>query len=148
MFRDLALTDTAAAMPSMIFDALFEREPRLRVLEPAVDVYEYKDRFQLEADLPGFTEDEIKVEFAEGKLVIEASRAQKAPSESSEECVALIQERPNLSFRRSFTLGDRVNPDAIQADYQNGTLKVTLPKTEKVQPRVIPISRYSTSSRN
>ncbi len=105
---------------------------------PAVDIRESADGYVLEADVPGVNEKDIKVELNEGMLVLEAER--KGQSDSKNESIILLQERSSFRFRRTFELGESIDPEKIQAVYKNGTLTITLPKTERVKPRAIPIS--------
>ncbi len=108
-----------------------------RPLWPAIDIREFKDRFVLQADIPGVDEKDLKIEVSDGHLIIEGKRMEESSAEDSS---LLVQERPQASFRRAFALGDGLDSEKIDADYRNGTLTVTIPKTERALPRVIPIA--------
>jgi HSP20 family protein len=108
---------------------------------PAVDIHEYKNRFVLVADLPGVDEKDIQVKLEEGSLILEGERSIR--SESEEECTALMQERAHSRFKRSFSLGEGIDRDRIEATFRNGVLSVTLPKLERIMPKVIPIQSHS-----
>ncbi|MGE0615851.1 MAG: Hsp20/alpha crystallin family protein [Bacteriovoracia bacterium] len=120
------------------FDALFSDEVfnDVAVLRPAVDLTEEKDRYLLRADLPGVAEKDLKVEFSDGQLVIEGKREAATKREGA----SLISERAYSRFRRAFELGEGVNAEKIEATYQDGTLTLSIPKSERALPKVIPIT--------
>lgn len=104
---------------------------------PAVDVRETKDAYILQADLPGVTEKDITVEIKDGVLTVSGERTQETVKEGEG---YHRRERCFGSFSRSFSIGDTVNTDNIEARFKNGMLEVRLPKAEKEKPRTIPIS--------
>ncbi len=121
-------------------DALFARrrsDAPPRSFAPAVDIEEREDAFLLQADLPGMAEDDIEVQVHEGVLVLSGRREHE---EEEEREGYRHRERRHGSFSRSFRLGDRVDPDGIEAAYDNGVLSVRLPKREEDKPRLIPVS--------
>ena len=97
------------------------------------DIREEGDRYILEADLPGFNKDDIKVDIGDGALTI---TAQRSSSEEKGKNGYVRRERSYGSFRRSFDLTG-VDSDKISGAYKDGVLTLTLPK-ETVQ---IPASR-------
>ena len=104
---------------------------------PAVDIEEKEDHFLVSADLPGVSEKDIEVKVHDGVLLLagkrEASKEQKTET-------GYYRERSCGRFFRSFTLGDGVDPEKIEAAYRNGVLTVKLPKKEEIKPRQIPVS--------
>ena len=98
---------------------------------PAVDVREEEDRYLLEAELPGMTDKDVRVEVEDEMLTI-ASRKQ----EESEEKKAgyLRRERKSTVFNRRLSLPSDVEESKIQATFKNGLLMVSLPKG-KESPR-------------
>ena len=130
-------------MPSLLDDGFFsdffatEAVTTRRAAWPAVDIREFKDKFVLTADLPGVEEKNIRVEFTDGALVIEGARTSETENEDYR---VLVHERTHSQFKRSFVLGDGVMTEKIQANYQNGTLTVEIPKAEHAIPRTIPIT--------
>ena len=102
------------------------------------DIKESETAYILEAELPGFEKDEIKVEIKDDRLTISASRTDKKKSEEKSDYVR--RERSYSSYTRSFDLGG-INKDAISAAYTNGILKLTLPKEEpkKIEVRTLDI---------
>jgi HSP20 family protein len=108
----------------------------LRRWIPAMDLVEEKDRFVLHADLPGVSEDEVNVELEENVLTISGER--KSEHEDRKEGYYRI-ERASGSFSRSLTLPEGVDPDAINARFEQGVLEVTIPKPKESKPRRVAI---------
>ena len=103
---------------------------------PPVDILERKDRIFLTAELPGFTEDQIRLRFEEGVLTLEGERRfQKEAEDARYHCV----ERCYGRFSRSFRLPANIDEEAISATFANGLLVIELPKTEEVLPKSIRI---------
>ena len=133
---------TNGHMPSLLEDGFFSDffGPEMRTARatawPAVDIHELKNKFVLRADVPGVEEKDIRIEFTDGALVIEGSRANE---DENHEYRVHMHERAHRQFKRTFALGDGVEPDKIQASYKNGTLTIEIPKAERAIPRSIPI---------
>ncbi len=127
-----------------VFDEALDRflsEPAaLRPWTPAVDVAESDDELILTADLPGLTKDQIQVRIEDGALLIAGDR--KFVNEDKQTGYHRI-ERSYGSFKRYFSLPDTVQPDKVEAKYENGVLKVTLPKKELAKPRTIEVALMS-----
>jgi HSP20 family protein len=101
---------------------------------PLGDVIENDDAFNVDLMLPGFDKNDIKMKVDQGVLSIEAER------KKSEKDKYNRVESYFGKWKRSFTLPDYVNVDGIDASYENGVLKVTIPKTEeKVSSKLIEI---------
>jgi HSP20 family protein len=116
-------------------DQLFESP--LRAWAPALDVREDKDNFVIRAELPGLKREEIEVSLQDGALVISGERK----FEKTEEGVEVHrQERYYGKFQRALTLPEPVAADKVKADYKDGVLTVTLPKTEEAKPKKIDVS--------
>jgi HSP20 family protein len=95
----------------------------------SVDVADRGETFEVTADLPGFSKDDISVTVKDTRLTIAAESETEA--EESEEDY-LRRERSRRSMSRSVTLPDPVDESAVAATYRNGVLTVTLPKREAV----------------
>jgi len=103
---------------------------------PPVDILERKDRIVLTAELPGFTEDQIRLRFEEGVLALEGERRfEKEADDARYHCV----ERSYGRFARSFRLPANVDDEAISATFLNGLLVIEIPKREEVLPKSIRI---------
>ena len=102
---------------------------------PSVDVYEDEKAYYLEAELPGYTEDEVNVHVEKHVLHISSEKV----NEKKENKKFLVRERGYVKFDRSFTLPEGINESGIEAEFSNGILKVTLPKTPVEQPKKIEV---------
>jgi HSP20 family protein len=108
----------------------------LRRWMPAMDLVESGDHFVLRADLPGMSEEDVKIEFEDGTLTVSGER--KAEHEDREEGYYRV-ERAFGSFSRSLTLPKGIDPEAVTAGFENGVLEVRVPKPEQRKPRKITI---------
>ena len=113
----------------------FVRESELS-WAPRVDVHETDKEILIDAELPGIDKKDIKVELKDNLLTIIGERKQQRTSKN-EECSRV--ERHYGKFERSFGLPDTVHSEKVNAEYKNGVLTLTLPKTEKAVPKEINI---------
>ncbi len=110
---------------------------QLRRWIPAMDVVEAGDDFVLRADLPGLTEQDVKIELEDDVLTISGER--KAEHEERKEGYYRV-ERASGSFSRSLTLPGGVDPTAVHATFNHGVLEVRIPKPAERQPHKVAIS--------
>jgi HSP20 family protein len=108
----------------------------LRRWMPAMDLVETEDNFVLRADLPGVSEDDVKIEFEDGTLTVSGER--KAEHETKSEGYYRV-ERASGAFSRSLTLPQGVDPEAVAASFDRGVLEIRIPKPEERKPRRIEI---------
>jgi HSP20 family protein len=108
----------------------------LRRWMPAMDLVEAGDHFVLRADLPGMSEDDVKIEFEDGTLTVSGER--KAEHEDREEGYYRV-ERAFGGFSRSLTLPKGIDADAVSASFDRGVLEIRIPKPEERKPRRIEI---------
>ena len=92
------------------------------------DVRELDGSYELDLDLPGFKKDEVTVDLQDGYLTISAAKALDK-DESDQKGKFLRQERYTGSMSRSFYVGDDVESTDICAKYEDGILKISVPKT-------------------
>ncbi|MCK4537451.1 MAG: Hsp20/alpha crystallin family protein [Candidatus Krumholzibacteria bacterium] len=104
---------------------------------PRVDIQEHENDFEISAEIPGMDKDEISIEVQENILTI---RGEKKTEEKVAENNYHLCERSTGSFERSFTLPDNTDPEGVDAEYKNGVLKITVPKTIKAQPKEIKVN--------
>ncbi|MBQ3389880.1 MAG: Hsp20/alpha crystallin family protein [Firmicutes bacterium] len=106
------------------------------------DIVEKDDCFELMIDLPGFTKEDVKAELKEGYLNIQAER-NTSSEEKDEEGRFIRRERYSGTCSRSFYVGDDLKQDDIKAKFENGILKLTVPKKpeepEEDEPQYISI---------
>ncbi len=95
---------------------------------PAVNVAENEHQYELELSAPGFNKEDFKIELNKGVLTISGTHN----SESEQKDKTVYRKEFNYgSFQRSFTVSDDIDFGKIEAKYENGILKVTLPKKEE-----------------
>lgn len=104
---------------------------------PSVDIVEDKDRFVITAEIPGVKKEDVKINLHDSTLTIEGEK--KESSEKKDDNY-YRSERFYGKFSRSFTLSSEIEADKIKADFENGILTISLPKSEKIKPRQITIS--------
>jgi HSP20 family protein len=105
---------------------------------PAVmpmDAWREGDQFIVEVDLPGATEDSLDLDVERNVLTVHAERP---GLEQNREMVSA--ERPRGVFSRQLFLGDNLDAEQIQASYQDGVLRLTIPVAEKAKPRRIKVA--------
>lgn len=111
---------------------------------PPVDIAEEKDTIVLTAELPGFKEDQVQIQMEGNILTI---RGERKFEEEKEGRNFHRVERAYGQFVRSFTLPNNVDRDQIKAAFDNGLLRVELPKTAEARPREIKIGGQSMGSK-
>jgi HSP20 family protein len=104
---------------------------------PAMDLVETADDFVLRADLPGLTQDDVKIELEDSTLTVSGER--KSERTDKHEGYYRV-ERAFGSFSRSLTLPKGVDADAVKANFDNGVLEIHIPKPEERKPRRIAIA--------
>ena len=111
-----------------------ESAPR-PVYTPPIDIHEEPDGLTLEADLPGATEQNLRIQLEDNVLSLYAKIDSPAPAGAR----VILEEHRAGDFQRSFILSDEVDRDRITADLMNGVLRLFLPKAERVRTRRIEI---------
>jgi HSP20 family protein len=104
---------------------------------PALDVHEDKDNFIVRVELPGMKREDIDVSLHDGALSISGERKTEKKYEEAE---VYRTERFFGKFQRTVTLPVPVAPDKVKAQYKDGILTVTLPKTEEAKPKQIDVN--------
>ena len=108
-------------------------ERRLRL---PLDVYTTPEEIVIMASVPGATADEVEITIDGDRLTIRGEL--QAPLENVD---YLFQERAYGPFSRTLTLNVPVNRDEAEATFENGVLKLTLPKAEETKPKRIEVKR-------
>lgn len=102
------------------------------------DIREKEDGYELDVDLPGFKKDEIKVQLKEGYLTLSATKGLNK-DEQDEKGNFIRRERYSGSMSRSFYVGDAVKEEDIHAKYEDGILKLSVPKKD---PKAVESTGY------
>ncbi|MFW7381120.1 MAG: Hsp20/alpha crystallin family protein [Oligoflexus sp.] len=96
-------------------------------LTPACDIEEVDNKYLMSFDMPGVDKKDVNVEVEGNRLMVSAQRKK----EHREDRGTLHQyERYEGEYRRIFTLPETVDPNSVEADYDNGVLRIVVPKTE------------------
>ncbi|HEX3625438.1 MAG TPA: Hsp20/alpha crystallin family protein [Verrucomicrobiae bacterium] len=119
-----------------LFEAPLARTAEFLGWTPAFDVYEEKDNYVVKAELPGMKREEINVSIQGRDLVISGERKSETKSQESEVHRA---ERYFGKFQRAVSLPVAVSAQGVQAEYKDGVLTVTLPKSEESKAKQIEV---------
>ncbi len=103
---------------------------------PQVDIIERDEELLLIADVPGVRPDDIDIRYEQGLLTLQA-RVDSRQDEASTNY--LLREYGVGDFYRSFRVGEGIDPDKIEAELNNGVMKLHLPKAEAAKPKKIPV---------
>ncbi len=101
---------------------------------PEVNIFETKDGYLLEAEMPGVTKDGLEVTLEQNELTIVGHRQKETPPG-----MALFRECPGADFRRVFELDPAIDTSKVSAKMEQGVLTLTLPKSEQVKPRRVKV---------
>jgi HSP20 family protein len=115
------------------FDRLSQRNWAAGVMP--IDAYRRGDHFYVHFDLPGVDADSVDLEVEKNVLTVRAERSWE-PAEGDEVVVA---ERPRGTFSRQLFLGETLDTEHIEANYDKGVLTVSIPVAEAAKPRKVSI---------
>lgn len=104
--------------------------PKCNIIDTAEDV-------QVIAEIPGLTKDEVNIKVESGVMTISGKQAFAS---KDMEVKYIRRELKHSSFKRSFELGDTLDPSKISANFENGILNITIPKKEESLPKTIDIT--------
>ncbi len=104
-----------------------------------IDAYRRGDNVWVHADLPGVNADSIDIDVERNVMTITADRAWQA----SDGDQLYFRERQHGTYRRQLNLGEGLDADAIEADYQDGVLTLRIPVAERAKPRKIAVGTSS-----
>lgn len=112
------------------------KEPIVRVIQPLVNIKETDKEVVLEAEMVGLSKEDINLELKNEELIISGK---SRPEDPPKGYTSFYCERCPLEYTRSFMLGDNIDKGKIEAEYEQGVLKVILQKTETAHPKKIEI---------
>jgi HSP20 family protein len=104
-------------------------EPFGKAAYPKVNVISHENSVTIEAELAGFTKEDINIEVNEGVLTVSGGTSQA--TENTDKSVYLLRELKRSSFSRSFTLGDQLDVSTVDASFDNGLLIISIQKLTK-----------------
>ena len=93
------------------------------------DVQETDTDYELEVDLPGFKKDQINVKLEEGYMTISAAKGHDTEKKDKHGKI-IRQERYSGAMQRSFYVGEGVKVEDVKAKFEDGVLRLTIPKNE------------------
>ncbi len=109
-------------------------------LLPATDITETDEAYEIAAELPGVDKKDIQVSIKDGVLTINAEREQKEEAKDKKKNGRVIRaERHFGKYVRSMRLGSDINDKAIKAAFDNGVLKLSLPKVPEADAKRVDI---------
>ncbi len=135
-FRDLEReVDRLFHQVNLTFPAL-----RLGRQYPPVNLYELEDEFLITAELPGTRTEDLELTIVGGILTIKGTRndPQDVPDDKFRR-----HERFRGTWQRALSVPDRVHEERMSAEFNNGILKIHLPKAATGEPRQIPVVEKS-----
>ncbi|MDR2864647.1 MAG: Hsp20/alpha crystallin family protein [Spirochaetaceae bacterium] len=109
---------------------------------PLVDICEKSDSYVLEAELPGYNENDVEVNLNGGTLTIE-SKKDESLEKQDEAGNYVVKERRIQNFTRSFKLPENADPSSIEADFKDGLLCLTIKKRTEAQKKIIEFKKKS-----
>ncbi|MCW3109579.1 MAG: heat shock protein Hsp20 [Segetibacter sp.] len=119
-----------------VFDELFNAFPAtwgndVRSNSAAlVNINESENGYHLDFNVPGRNKEDFKINVENGLLTVSYEKKEET---EAKELKSVRKEFSFANFKRSFSLDEKINADAIEAKYENGVLKVFLPKKEEVK---------------
>jgi len=116
---------TEPAWPQLSLEGLQE-------FTPSVDIEENDEMYMISADLPGLKKDDVKIDITGNSLKISGERSKEIKEEG-------YRERSYGRFARSFTLPEAIDAKKVEANFEDGVLRIVLPKTEVKKAQEIKI---------
>lgn len=112
-----------------------EPTTRKEFISPEVNIFETSEGYVLEAEMPGVSKEGLEITLEGNELTIVGHRPELLlPGE------ALLRESQPVDFRRTFELDPVIDTGKIAAQMDQGVLRLTLPKSERVKPRKITVT--------
>lgn len=112
---------------------LAKYENKYRYVSPRCDISETEEKFVIELEMPGTKKDSLSVTMKNGHLIIEGKMVTESHG------IKVYSEIPKRNYYRVFKLADSVDPNGIEAKWNEGLLMITLKKKEESKPREINI---------
>jgi HSP20 family protein len=128
------------ADPFEILDSVFDGDyfPAFAARSPAVNVYEKEGQYVIEAELPGVSEKDLKLELKNGLLTLSTEKKEEK-GDKDKAGKWIHRERRESYFSRSFELPDNADGDKIDATFKDGLLTVRLPQKAETSPKLVPV---------
>jgi len=131
------------------FDRLFNRltsgdwfsDPDMDVSDtgtwrPAIDLTEHENEYVVTAEVPGMEEDDVHISLKDNVLTLKGEKKFEQEEEGENR---YYRERRYGNFQRMIRMDAEIDSDNVQAEYENGILTITLPKTKETMAKEIPV---------
>ena len=128
MFHDSFMDD----MLDTVFSFPFEYSSMQGQM--STDISDCGDAYELEIELPGYAKEEVKADLKDGYLTIQAKKEENKEEHEGEQIIR--RERFVGQCQRSYYIGEQVTKEDIQAKFDNGILRIHVPKKEAVEEKV------------
>jgi len=102
-----------------------QQQSRVRAYSPAVDIFETQESITVHVDVPGVTKEDVTLRLEKNELSVQATRKESLHGP--------------IEYRRTFSLPQDIDGDAIVADLARGVLTLTLPRKASAKPRTIQV---------
>lgn len=108
---------------------------------PSVDIYEMKDGYYIDVELPGYKNEDVNVKVENNTLTLSTSDEfnEKIKNEKEEKEYLVKETSSKKVFKRSFSLPKDIDEENILATFTDGVLNIKLPKSEKLAAKTIEI---------
>lgn len=140
MFRFTSALDTLLALQEAVEAArtsdYFGRSTTSRGTFPSINLFQDGDNTVVMAEVPGVKKDEIQIQIKDNLITISGERKIDYPEKASVHRV----ERRGFKFNRTMKLPVKVDVEKVKADYENGILKIVMPRAESDKPKMIDIN--------
>lgn len=123
-------------MPSFFRPSRSFMDMEQEAFTPPCDIEESNNQYLVSFDIPGMKKEDVKIEVTDNQLIVSGERKEERKEEKANR---ITEERFHGTFMRSFTLPANVKSDQVEASYENGILKIAIPKTEVSKPKQISI---------
>ena len=117
-----------SSMLDRFFQDSVNQRQRMSDFSPQVDTCETENGYEIELSVPGLKKEDIRIELQEGRLTISGER--KFQNENREKRYHVVESQYG-SFTRSFQLPNNIDPAAINAEFQDGILRLSIPKDQQ-----------------
>jgi HSP20 family protein len=109
-----------------------------QVIQPLVNIREEEKEVILEAEMVGLTKEDISLELKGNELTLKG-KTRRSDEDIPKGYTVIHRERCPLEYMRTFIVGDDIDKSKVDAQYENGVLRVKLAKSEQAQPKKIEI---------
>jgi HSP20 family protein len=105
----------------------------LQTTTGAMNIHESEKEYEIELQVPGYTEKEISIEMADNTLTVSGAKKEEAEQKDKD---VIRREWQHSQFKRSIRFAHPIKEDGVAAKMENGLLKIIAPKVEPVKPKV------------